>query len=433
MTILAISPFLWTMSRGSGVPTLFKTLEGLASRAETHLLMPATEAGTEVRSGIHIHTFRLPGWDRFGTFGPDRSVFSHTLPGGRLGRFLLDKLLWFHFVVLASAYAIRLNQRVRADVYYGVTPYGAPIALLLRLLFGGINVTRLLGTFLAPVTKFGSCWTGRLRAWLWLMPHFTEVVAFLWPAGSIIVTDDGTRGAEVGRALGLPDVHCWRNGVDVPSSAEIVERPALEQSLRQRFAIAEGPIALYTGQLVAWKRVDRMLRSIAIAREQEGLKLTVILVGDGPERAPLVALCSELNLGDSVRFAGSVPQQDLGAFYLGANFFVCAHDLTCACNSTFEAMAAGLAIVATDVGETSSVITHEADGLLVNPDDEAALASSIHRVASDEQLRNRLGTAARSRILRDFGTWSDRAFREYSLLQKVALESQASTEKLRAC
>lgn len=433
MTILAVSPFLWTMGNGSGVPTLFKTLEGFARETDTHLLMPSTEAGFEVRAGIQIHKFKLHGWSAFGPFGPDRSVFSHLLPGGMLGRFLFDKLLWLHFVLLASIHAIRLNRTLRVNIHYGVTPYGAPVALLMRLLFGGINVTRLLGTFLTRSTAFDKTFGGRMRLLCWLIPHFTEVVAFLWPAACVIVTDDGTKGAEVGRVLGISDVQCWRNGVNAPSDAELRERSAHSKALRERFNITEGSIAVYTGQLVSWKRVDRLLRAVAAARTDAAEKLTVVLVGDGPERRRLEALSKQLELRDSVRFAGSVAQRDLQAFYLGASFFACAHDLTCACNSTFEAMAAGLAVVATDVGETSSIVGHESEGLLVDVHDEAALARAIASLASDEHLRDRLGRSARTRLLREFGTWPDRTLREYSLLTTLVRDLHASQKELSAC
>ncbi|MCA9288889.1 MAG: glycosyltransferase family 4 protein, partial [Phycisphaerales bacterium] len=67
-----------------------------------------------------------------------------------------------------------------------------------------------------------------------------------------------------------------------------------------------------------------------------------------------------------------------------------------------EQMMAGLAIVATDVGDTSRAIEHERTGLLVPPGDDAALGDALARVVGDVGLRRRLGAAARERALGEF-------------------------------
>ena len=67
-----------------------------------------------------------------------------------------------------------------------------------------------------------------------------------------------------------------------------------------------------------------------------------------------------------------------------------------------EAAASGCAILATDVGGTPEILSDNETALLVPPDDAEALATAIDRLAADEPLRRRLGTAAREDVVARF-------------------------------
>jgi glycosyltransferase involved in cell wall biosynthesis len=70
----------------------------------------------------------------------------------------------------------------------------------------------------------------------------------------------------------------------------------------------------------------------------------------------------------------------------------------------FEYMAAGLPVVASDVGQIAEVIKHERTGLLCPPDDPAALAAALERLRCRPRLRARLSRNARAAVLRHH-TW----------------------------
>jgi len=80
-----------------------------------------------------------------------------------------------------------------------------------------------------------------------------------------------------------------------------------------------------------------------------------------------------------------------------------------------EQMMAGLAVVATNVGDTSRAVEHERTGLLVPAGDETALAAALQRVATDAALRRGLGAAARERAQAEFSLFAmaDRAVTAY--------------------
>ncbi len=69
-----------------------------------------------------------------------------------------------------------------------------------------------------------------------------------------------------------------------------------------------------------------------------------------------------------------------------------------------EAMARGRAVVASAVGGLLDLVEHERTGLLVPPEDPAALRTALERLLADEALRNELGTAARARVT-DLCAW----------------------------
>jgi glycosyltransferase involved in cell wall biosynthesis len=71
-------------------------------------------------------------------------------------------------------------------------------------------------------------------------------------------------------------------------------------------------------------------------------------------------------------------------------------------NSVLEAMAAGLAVVATSVGGVPELIENEVSGLLVPPNNPSALSTAILRLLQDESLRQRLSSAGRDCVVTRF-------------------------------
>jgi glycosyltransferase involved in cell wall biosynthesis len=70
----------------------------------------------------------------------------------------------------------------------------------------------------------------------------------------------------------------------------------------------------------------------------------------------------------------------------------------------YEYLAAGLPVVASRLGQLERLVEHGVTGLLVPPENAAALADALERLQGDGALRARLGQAARARVLRDH-TW----------------------------
>ena len=185
-------------------------------------------------------------------------------------------------------------------------------------------------------------------------------------------------------------------GLDLEPFATLDPAPGRE--LRRGLGIGDDDVVLsFVGRVVPIKRVDVLLRALALARDAGPLRLLV--VGDGEIRPRLQELSRELGIADRVRFLGY--RRDLTTIASAADIAV----LTSANEGTpvslIEAAAAGCPAVATRVGGVPEVVTPDT-GLLVPPDDPEAAAAALRRLGSDGDLRARLGEAARERALRRY-------------------------------
>jgi len=165
--------------------------------------------------------------------------------------------------------------------------------------------------------------------------------------------------------------------------------------------IPAGRYVLMTAcRIVAKKGIDFLLRSFAELRSTMPDAFLVI-VGDGPHLARMHRLAAELELLPHVLFAGRVPHRDIAAYYASADQFILASRESVAAISgerdvetmgrvLCEANAARVPVIAARSGGIPSVIEHEANGLLFDPEDQPGLLAAIHRLRENKSLRQRL-------------------------------------------
>jgi glycosyltransferase involved in cell wall biosynthesis len=156
----------------------------------------------------------------------------------------------------------------------------------------------------------------------------------------------------------------------------------------------EGPHLLAMGRLHPNKGFDVLLRALALL---PGARLA--LAGEGPERAVLEALAAELGVADCVRFLGW--QQEVGGLLAGAEMLVCPSRHEPLGNVVLEAFAAGRPVVAAAVQGPAALVEQGVTGLLVPPEDPAALAAAIAALRADPARAAAMGEAAHAAFLRD--------------------------------
>ncbi len=140
------------------------------------------------------------------------------------------------------------------------------------------------------------------------------------------------------------------------------------------------------------KRIDRLIDAFHAAAIPDA---TLLIVGDGPERAAL-----EARAGQGVAFAGA--QDDVAPFLARMTHFAMSSDTEQMPISLVEAMAAGLPVAATDVGDTMAMVTPENRPFVTPAADTAALARSLAALAADPALSACLGTANAARARADY-------------------------------
>jgi glycosyltransferase involved in cell wall biosynthesis len=116
-------------------------------------------------------------------------------------------------------------------------------------------------------------------------------------------------------------------------------------------------------------------------------ELELRIVGDGPEAGRLKSLCRQMRLDGIVKWLGNISQEELATEYNRCHIF-CLPSVQEGFGIVFlEAMASGKPIVAARAASAPEVVKH---GILVEPDDDAALAEGIERLFADPELRSKL-------------------------------------------
>lgn len=202
-------------------------------------------------------------------------------------------------------------------------------------------------------------------------------------------------------------LHMIANGVDDALLALPLPRPArADDAVR----------VLCVGSLIPRKALADVIEALA----DSGLEATSLaLVGDGPERARLVALAGERGLAQRLQLPGVLTGTELQRCYHDADIFVLSSHSEGRANVLVEAMAAGLAVIASRVRGTGELVEDGHSGLVYEPGDTRALAGCLARLGADPALRRRLGEAARARVRALGLTWDNTATRYARLFDVV--------------
>jgi glycosyltransferase involved in cell wall biosynthesis len=175
------------------------------------------------------------------------------------------------------------------------------------------------------------------------------------------------------------------------------------------------------GSLISRKNVATLVRALQRLPDLKAVKL--VIVGDGPERKELECLISELGVESSVSFAGPVPPDDVVRYMEAADALVLCSLSEGRPNVVLEAMAVGLAVVATAIQGVTEIIDDGKSGLLFEPTDVAVLADHLEKLRREPDLRLQLATEARSWI-RDQNLFWDATGREYHTIYQECIEGR---------
>jgi len=175
--------------------------------------------------------------------------------------------------------------------------------------------------------------------------------------------------------------------------------PAAKSAARARLGLPDVPTCICAANLSAVKRHDLLLS--AFARVRAGLPAArLLLAGRDDSGGRVAALARSLGVGDAVELLG--PRSDLDLLLPACDVGVLASSTEGLPNSVLEYMAAGLAVVSTDVGGVGEAVEAGVSGVLVRPDDGAALAGAIAELLAEAGRAAEMGAAGRRRAEESF-------------------------------
>jgi phosphatidyl-myo-inositol dimannoside synthase len=211
--------------------------------------------------------------------------------------------------------------------------------------------------------------------------------------------------------LGVPEARIVKinPGVDFDRFSP---RP-VRQELIDRWNLRGRKVVLTVARLVSRKGHDLVLRALARLR-RELPDAVYLIVGRGPEQQRLQNLAVELEMMESVRFAGHVPEELLPDCYNLCDVFAMLNreeangDLEGFGMVFLEASAMGKPVIGGRSGGTADAIVEGKTGFRVDAGQLDELTGTLRTLLADTNLRRRLGDAGRDRVRRDF-QWQDRA------------------------
>jgi len=222
-----------------------------------------------------------------------------------------------------------------------------------------------------------------MMKWLetWVLRHRAAQVIGV---GDIVADSQGKR-------LGRGTVYVVRNPVspiDMVITPE--ERVAIRSSLLGK---ASSPLLLAVGRLAEQKAYHHLLEAVALLRHSVPA-VTLAVAGEGHLRQPLESRIQELGLEENVVLLG--PRSDVPRLMRAADVFVSSSLWEGLPLVLLEAMDAGLAIVATEVGDVPTVVGNA--GVLVPPADPQQMADALALLLSDPARLASLGREARDHV-----------------------------------
>lgn len=212
--------------------------------------------------------------------------------------------------------------------------------------------------------------------------------------------------AELVESLGCPRVEVLSNGV---SWREPPAGPA-----------SNPPFILTVTRLIERKGIDNVMRALALMH-RDYPELRYFIAGEGPERKNLQELARALGVDHLCRFLGRVSDQQRDALYRDCRFLVMTPRQAGGSVEGFglvyrEANLFGKAVIGSRSGGVVEAVRHDFNGLLVPPQDEAALAEAMAHLLSRPEEARRMGRQGQEWVRRE-GTWEAVAARLIGLLQ----------------
>jgi glycosyltransferase involved in cell wall biosynthesis len=303
------------------------------------------------------------------------------------------------FSVIASMRIISLNKRRNFSLIHSIDiGYGG---------LAGLFASRILGL---PLIVHSMCKRPYLlKLTLLMRDGFTRHVAYLYEKFEVSIDELISRNANLILAVSN-EIKSYISSLGVPSEKIVVSpvgvnaaafepKPKDREELFHEFGLPLNAFVIgYVGSLVKAKGIDVLLRAFSLLQNRvASMNLYLLMVGNGDHKKEIENMVKEMRL-QSVIVPGF--REDLPKVLAAMDVFVLP-SLSEGCPfSLLEAMAAGKAIIASNIPSIREIVEEEKEALLVNPQDANMLEKAILRLNDNRELIENLGRNAQKKVRR---------------------------------
>ncbi len=158
--------------------------------------------------------------------------------------------------------------------------------------------------------------------------------------------------------------------------------------VRDKYNIPNKPILLYAGRVDPEKKLEEVVRAVALAVKK--VDFVFVIVGKGKSRPALELLAQQLGITENIIFTGFVPEEDLPFFYKLSHCFIIASTAELLSLVSLQAMASGLPLIAVNAGALGELVNNKVNGFLFESGDINAIDQAICTIISEDELRIRM-------------------------------------------
>ena len=378
----------------------------LLTRANNRAAIEAELKSTPIPN-LHVVYFDLPKWARFWKKG-NRGIHLYYYLW-QIGAYILGR---------------RLHRQVCFDVVhhltFGVDWLPSWLALLpVPFVWGPIVGAQPVSKVFRRTFSMRAKTQESLRMWIRRLSRFDPLMRWMARRTAVAVASGSHAGNQL-RALGCRKVLAYPSvGICASEITSLLSVAKRESTETVRF--------VSIGNLFAFRAFGLVIKALASIREDLP-QVELWIFGDGPERAYLIEQAGAAGAADIIKFWGGKPRKELLDLLATCDVLVypCLRGaISMAC---VEAMAAGLPVICFDLGGTALQVDENSGVKIraVSPDQVTAdLAKAMRELAADQDLRRRMGNAARRRVTDEF-TWDAKARH----ISEMYLQAQLTAERV---
>ncbi|MBX3237318.1 MAG: glycosyltransferase family 4 protein [Nitrospiraceae bacterium] len=367
MNILLVTP--WRPSTTGGISTVIASLGTEFEKLGHRVAVFVTDENNVVRQIESLQTIPVYGMYL-------RCPISREFP-------LLGFAKWLFAFPFTIWQLVRLVTQLQTDAI--IVQYPLPNMFYFGLL------TRLSGVRL--VVTYNGNDAHDLGEW-----HRWEraLVGFLLREADIVFGVSRTLLAKVQQAF--PWFQTKRQSL-MPNGAPLALIERVQPTQTEKLGHQE--FALTAGHLIRRKGIDVIISALKLAKDA-GVRVQMMIAGDGPEREALIWQAQELDVAGQIKFLGNRSQEEVLSLMKASAFFVLASRAEGMPLVVAEAMACGTAVVATEVDGIPDMVQQGSTGLLVPSEDPQALARAMVDLATQPSHRQELAARGKDWALKQY-------------------------------